>query len=317
MAVSGDPAGWDRLALVSPDIDQFCSASAWGMSAAEALMEPAPLILDHGDAGLVALACRVRDGARIIESLEATWGLGSPLIGRDPDALAGALLAILAARSDWDLAVIPGLPLGSPLLEAVAAALDGRYRLARGPVTRRHIASLAGGVDGFLARRSAGVRKSLRRAARRAAGEGIVFESYRPSGAGLDDLFDRAVAVEAHSWKGRAGGLATWSMREFYQRMSHRLAERGQLRLLFGRRGAEDLVYVLGAVFGDSYRGLQFSFDDRHRALGLGNLAQLRQIEALAEEPGLRRYDLGTGGEYKGAWAERVSDSLCLVAVRT
>jgi hypothetical protein len=288
------------------------------MSAAEALMEPGPLILDHGDAGLVALACRVRDGARIIESLEATWGLGSPLIGRNPDALAGALLAILAARSDWDLAIVPGLPLGSPLLEAVAAALDGRYRLARGPVTRRHIASLAGGVDGFLARRSAGVRKSLRRAARRASAEGISFESHRPgSGAELDDLFDRAVAVEAHSWKGRAGGLATSAMRDFYRRMSHRLAERGQLRLLFGRRGAEDLVYVLGAVFGDSYRGLQFSFDDRCRALGLGNLAQLRQIEALADEPGLRRYDLGTGGEYKRAWSERVSDSIWLVAVRT
>src|SRR5690606_7765888 len=110
-----------------------------------------------------------------------------PLIGGDPGGLAQALLAILAARSDWDLAIVPGLPLGSPLLAAVAAALDGRFRLARGPMTRRHIASLEGGVDGFLARRSAGVRKSLRRAARRAEAEGIWFESHRPrAGAELD-----------------------------------------------------------------------------------------------------------------------------------
>jgi hypothetical protein len=83
---------------------------------------------------------------------------------------------------------------------------------------------------------------------------------------------------------------------------------------LFGRQGNQDVAYVLGAVFGDTYRGLQFSFDDRFRSLGLGNLAQLHQVIALEAEPSVTRYDLGTGGEYKAAWAEAVVDSVALVA---
>jgi hypothetical protein len=280
-------------------------------------MGPGPLLTETIDTGLVVLARRVRDGARIIEALEAMWGLGSPLVGTEPRALATALVRLLARQADWDLAIVPGLPVESPLLEQVSGRLSTRFRVAQGPTTRRHIASLAGGLDGFLARRSAGLRKSLRRAADRASAEAITFEMHRPASTGaIHQLLARAQAVEARSWKRRDGGLATRSMREFYHRMGERLVERDQLRVLLARRGEEDVAYVLGAVFGDGYRGLQFSFDDRFRAIGLGNLAQLRQIEALTEEPGVLRYDLGTGGAYKRAWAETVSDSVCLIALR-
>jgi hypothetical protein len=281
-------------------------------------MEPGPLVVQAADSGLIVLAHRRRDGVQILEALEATWGLGCPLIGRDHRPLVAALAATLGRRADWDLAILPGLPLGSPLLEATAAALAGRYRLAAGPLTRRHVASLAGGVDGFLSRRSPGLRKSLRRAARRAAAESIAFEYLRPRRASaIEALMARSSEVERRSWKHRVGGLAIGSMREFYRRMAGRLAETGRLRWLFASRGGEDVAYVLGAVFGNSYRGLQFSFDDRYRAIGLGNLAQLRQIQELAGEPGITGYDLGTGGDYKRSWAEGVRDSAALVVVRS
>jgi CelD/BcsL family acetyltransferase involved in cellulose biosynthesis len=312
-----DRALWDRLALASPDIDRFCSASAWGLAAMGTIMEPGELVLEGGGDGLIALAHRRRDGLSLLEGLEASWGLGSPLIGPDRRGLAATLSSILAGRSDWELAVLPGLPLGSPLLGAVAATLADRFRLATGPLTRRHVASLAGGVDGFLGRRSAGTRKSLRRAARRAAAAGISFEAHRPRRAAeLDALITRAVAVEARSWKRRDGGLAIPGMRRFYFRLGHRLIADGRLRVLVASLGDEDVAYVLGAVFGDTYRGLQFSFDDRYRDVGLGNLAQLRQIEQLVAEPEIRTYDLGTGGAYKRAWAELTRDSVCLVAIR-
>ena len=99
--------------------------------------------------------------------------------------------------------------------------------------------------------------------------------------------------------------------------MVRRLAAAGRLRALVATAGGRDVAYVLGAVFGDTYRGLQFSFDAEHRALGLGNLAQLAQVRLLAErEPAVVQYDLGTGGDYKAAWAEAVMDSVILIAAR-
>jgi hypothetical protein len=69
-------------------------------------------------------------------------------------------------------------------------------------------------------------------------------------------------------------------------------------------------------VFGGTYRGLQFSYDERYGVVGLGNLSQLRQVEELALEPAVVRYDLGTGGAYKRSWAEEVLDSASLITLR-
>jgi hypothetical protein len=73
-------------------------------------------------------------------------------------------------------------------------------------------------------------------------------------------------------------------MRDFYARMLPRLAARGALRCVFARRDGEDVGYLCGGLAGDLFRGLQFSFDDRLRALGLGNALQLEAIEALTQE---------------------------------
>jgi hypothetical protein len=306
----------DRLALAAPDIDRFCSSSAWVLPAAEALMGPGEPWLVVGPAGILAMAVRRHERVRAVEPLEAAWGLASPLVGPDPAALAEVAADLFAAREGrWDVVVLSGLPLGSRLLQEVVRRLGARYRVGVGSVTRRHVASLAGGVDGFLARRSRGLRKSLRQAERRAAAAGVVFA---PADAGDPDLlFDRLLAIERASWKSRDGvGVSTPEMRDFYRKMVRRLAPAGRLRVLVASEpGGRDLAYVLGAVFGDTYRGLQFSFDDRRRGLGLGNLAQLAQVTRLAaEEPGVVHYDLGTGGDYKPAWAEGMMDSVVLVA---
>ena len=66
-------------------------------------------------------------------------------------------------------------------------------------------------------------------------------------------------------------------------------------------------------MLGDTYRGLQFSFDADHAHLSLGNLCQLRQVEALCAE-GLQFYDLGAEVEYKQRWGERLMETVTLVA---
>jgi CelD/BcsL family acetyltransferase involved in cellulose biosynthesis len=61
--------------------------------------------------------------------------------------------------------------------------------------------------------------------------------------------------------------------------------------------------YILGAVRGGTYRGLQLSFDEDQAGRSLGNLLQLHQMESLVEE-GVTTYDLGMDMEYKRRWAD-------------
>jgi len=307
----------DRLALASPEIDAFCSSPDWILPAAEALMPPCEPVLYRGEAGFLAAGLRRHEEVRVIEPLEAMWGLASPLIGREPEPLVAAALDIVRARErEWDALILTGLMMDSALLATAVRRFGAVYRVVLGPQTVRHVAALAGGVDGFLGRRSRGTRKSVRQSARRAAGAGISFvEESAGDAAGGERLFARILAVEQRSWKGRMRiGLDTPGMRDFYRLMTRRLAAGGRLRVLFARRGDEEVAYVLGAVFGDTYRGLQFAFDDRFRQVGLGNLCQVEQVRRL--EPSLLHYDLGTGGDYKRDWAEAEVTSVALVVVR-
>jgi CelD/BcsL family acetyltransferase involved in cellulose biosynthesis len=180
----------------------------------------------------------------------------------------------------------------------------------------RHVASLEGGVDGFLARRSRELRKSLRRARRVADASGLVFESVRARRADAAALYERIQAVEATSWKARDGvGVSSGPMRAFYGHMLPRLCANGQQRTIFARLGDRDIGYILGAVLDREYRGLQFSYNAEHAALSIGALLQLEQVKELCEEEVLR-YDLGTEMDYKRRWAEGLMETEMLVVVR-
>jgi CelD/BcsL family acetyltransferase involved in cellulose biosynthesis len=104
-------------------------------------------------------------------------------------------------------------------------------------------------------------------------------------------------------------------MREFYRSMLDSLAARTGLRVWFARLGDNDIAYTLGGVVGNAYRGLQFSFDDDYRELGLGNACQFHQLRELCDA-GIEHYDLGTGGNYKHRWAEQQVTSEALVVRR-
>ena len=132
-------------------------------------------------------------------------------------------------------------------------------------------------------------------------------------------LYERVLAVEETSWKGREGnGLAVPEMAEFYRRMLPRLAREGAVRAHVARHEGRDVAVILGAVVdtpeGETYRGLQFSFDERYRSYSLGNLAQLQQITALADE-GVALYDLGSEVDYKRRWGEDCLETLTIVAI--
>lgn len=298
----------------TPDIDRFCSSSPWIIPASRAMMPPREPFIYRGDQGYLALALGEHaEVGRYIQPLEAAWGFASGLIGRMPFRVATLLAdAVQSRKGDWDMLLLGGLTVGSRIWHALIRTLGPRYGLFEGQVTRRHRASLEGGIDGFLSRRTREMRKGLRKAARAAEGLGLRFERIPPP-ADCDALYERILAIERRSWKGmEGGGIAAEPMTGFYRLMLPRLVRGGQFRLIIATQDAEDVGFILGAVEEGIYRGLQFSFDDRFRGVALGNLLQMAQIEDACRE-GVHLWDLGSDAPYKERWAEQRFDTLTMV----
>jgi hypothetical protein len=251
----------------------------------------------------------------VLEPLESMWALGCPLVGADADAAARELLPEIGRALPRALLLLSGLVQGSPRFIAIARALSARYVLRLGPVARRHCADLRGGLDGFLSRRSANVRRGLQRARKLAADEGLTFDAVPVPADGSDAVYERILAVELKSWKAaEMVSILHSGMLGFYRLMLRRLARRNAVRLLFARRDGEDLAYILGGVLGSTYRGLQFSYDRAHERLSLGNLCQLAQVTALCAE-GIAVYDLGAEVDYKRRWGEIIRETVSLLAL--
>ncbi len=299
-------AAFDRAVAVTPGIDRFCSSVPWVVAAHHALMGDREPWLGTVDDGWVALARAQRPGGRYLEPLELAWGLACPLIGPDPVVVVEGLMAGLAVEPDWDLALLAGIVTGGAHHRALRGGLRPGWRLGVGPSTERYVASLDGGVDGFLARRSRNFRKAVRADQRQAAAAGISFAPVEITAGDALACLDRVVAIERQSWKGEAGvGVDQGPMQAFYRHMITPLAATGRARLMIAQHDGVDVAFILGGVFAGEYRGLQFSHVARYRPYGLGNVAQLAQIERLVAE-GVHTYDLGTAMDYKARWAEQV-----------
>lgn len=309
---------FDLAVRQSRDIDLFCSASDWIIPAHHAFSPRREPWLWRGDAGFAAFMCATESsGARVLQPLEPAWGFACPIIGAEPALIARDVVATFAAQPELDAMLITGLVEESRLTRALVSELARHCRLFRGESTRRFRASLAGGLEGFLSRRSGNFRRSVTRAERAAHAAGIELEHVAVHDeAQAEALYDRILEVERRSWKGREGsGITEEPMRGFYGRMLPRLIRRGALRLIFARHEERDVAYILGGVFAGTYRGLQFSFDADYAHYGLGNVAQLEQLRALSGE-GIELYDLGSDVTYKARWGEQCLETVMLIAAR-
>ncbi len=299
---------YDEAVATGFPIDRFCSSRFWILPAARRL-SPGALPRIHRANGAYAVMARTSSW---LHPLEATWGLCCPLVGRDPEAAVALFLESLEKDAGWSAALATGITESSPLWSELRKALAPRYAIDRGPSTRRYVAHLEDGLEGFLARRPAGLRKNLEKATRRAERRGLTFEVKDRDEA----AFERLLAIERRSWKGLNGvGIDREPMRSFYREISGRLLEGGRRRLTFARLEGEDVAYIFGGVLGDTYRGLQFSFDARYSSLSPGNLCQLEEVRRLVES-GVRRYDLGTEVRYKQRWGESVVETVSLIVTR-
>jgi GNAT acetyltransferase-like protein len=286
----------DAAVDLDPDVDRFCTRSDWILSFHDAFHPQSEIVAARDGGAFVALASR----RGLLEPLEAMWGFASPLVGLAAGEL---LLELLRARPGPEPLYLSGLAPAAPRTRELLRALRTDFALGLASTTVRFVARLGG--DGFLARRTARFRRNARAAMRRIRDAGVAFEHLAPRGAGAGAAAHaRTLAVEGHSWKAATGnGVDRGPMCEFYRRMLPRLAARDALRVVFARCGGEDVGYLVGGLAGGLFRGLQFSFDERLRALGVGNALQLEAIEALTQE-GVALYDLGGQSEYKARWGE-------------
>ena len=312
---------FDRLVQRTPEIDRFCSASDWIFSARAAWTPQAEPWIRKGAHGYAAFL-RVEDalGLRILHSFDTMWGFSCPLIGSDPARLAEEFARTCAGDEGWNFIVVTGAKPESELYHSLVQGFQGfgegyaAYECGR---MRRWQASLEGGPDGWLGRRSAKFRSSLRAALRKARSERLEIEpAFNPDPEAMDAVFLRILAVEQASWKGSHGtGLLVRDMESFYRGLTGRVARRGALRVMFLRRGDLDVGYILGGLIGQTYRGFQFSFDKRFGHLSLGNVMQYEKIVQLCEE-GVQVYDLGIDMDYKRRWAETAVDTVSLAIMR-
>ena len=306
----------DQAVAITPDVDRFCSSSLWILPAWKAFLPEHRLWAMEGAEGFILLAIgEDKSLGTYVHPLEASWALANPFIGPNAAELTREFID-LSRRTEqpWDILFLSGIRPDSPHFHELLRGFRGHFSLGLGPSSVRRIASLEGGLDGFLGRRSSKFRHNLRRSRRRAEDTGITVEFIAaPSLEECIPLFDRALEIEQRSWKANLDtGIINSPMTAFYRDMLPRLVQRKALRFLFLTLDGVDIAYCFGAVFDHDFRGLQMSFDDSYRAHSPGSLAQLAIIDALAAE-GVQNYDLGSDMEYKRDWAEESLETLAIV----
>ncbi len=300
----------------TPDIDAFCSSSAWGVPATTAFGPDDNVVTWSSEYGAAVFA---RYGF-FLRPLECIWLLGTPIAAAAPErVLTEMMLTPEFQRRDWRVMVLAGIPARSAAWRPMLMQARHYGRLEQlGELRNRNIASLSGGIDGWLGRRTQKFRSNLRRSIRLGAEDGISFERRVLYGrADVEAAFRVVEAVEANSHKLASGNsILNEPMRHFVHGVMSISAQRYGVRMVVAHRDGEFVGYVFGTVYLDMYRGLQMSFDDRLRNAGLGNLLQWEMIAWLAED-GIGLYDMGAELPYKERWAELRHETMTILLRRS
>ncbi len=303
---------WDRHVDVTIGLDRWSSGSDWAF-ATHSIWGQGPEVILRSDAGFAAFGRLSMDGAEALVGLDPIWAFASPLVGGRPRQLAVSVADTLHDEAGWDLVFLTGLVAESPIDSACIDAFGRRHSLFAGPDAVRLVADVSD-IERWWSERGDKFRRNIRRARRYAEGEGLTIEV-------LDDwpaesLMGRLLAVEAFSWKGKEeSGLLGGEMAEFYATMATPLQTHGRLRAAVAAVDGIDVGFILGAVRGDTYRGLQVSYATGYEAFSIGHLLQDHELHRVAGS-GITRYDLGMDMPYKHHWAATTEETRTIIVRR-
>lgn len=305
----------NRLAGESDLADPICSRAEWVFSFHKVIASHRELLLRATEDSVLTLASYEHPTiGPLLEPVEAHWFFSRPLLGPNAVELLEQLLEEPAQKASRPCVAISGLDLDGPLLSHLLRLMMPRYEVGCLEPIHFRSASLIGGPDAFLSRRSRKFRSNLRRAVQKGKDAGLEFErclTNNPKSALR--AFERMAAIENTSWKGLENcGMTEEPYQTFYRSVYSQMAKNEVARAIFVTRDGADVGFVMGGVDGTSYRGQQFSFGAEWEDLSIGNLLQWEMIQWLCEE-GIRRYDLGSVLDYKVHWAEIDTQSHTLV----
>ena len=228
-------ARWNELAEHGSmiGIDEWCSRPGWGLAVHDSFAsEGDEMVCLADDAGFGVFGRMTGgDGTPALVPLDRVWGFGSPIVCEvnDAESVTGHLADRLITDPSWKVCALSGLAVGGALDRAVISAFGRHMSLYAGETRGRCRASLDGGIDGYLARRSREHRRNIRQAERRSADRGIAFDVVDGHNSAM--TISRLHAVEHRSWKGLEGsGIESPEMAALYGRLVRDLGATRALR---------------------------------------------------------------------------------------
>jgi hypothetical protein len=242
---------------------------------------------------------RLLGGIDTGESIECLW--------RDPSALDALVSGIVGLRRPIDFGHYPTL-----------SGLSGRLRRAagwRGIVLSKALGPRAMPVLPLdetwcmpLDRLGRSRRQSLRRKRRKADDIGAVATHVTaPSPAEVDDLIDRFAAVEAQSWKARAGTALRHDQAQLavFRDFCRRMAERGELRLCFLTIGEKDAAAEIAVIWENRFWSIKLGYDERFANVSPGELLRI-ELLAYAARQHLEAFEFcGKEAPWTAAWTDQ------------
>jgi len=166
---------------------------------------------------------------------------------------------------------------------------------------------------------NAGRRSDLRRALRRAGRHGEPrFELLAPIEREVDALYESVMAVEAASWKGRAGTALRQDARlgTFFHDYARRAARAGILRIARLHLGTSVAAAQYAVECGDAWWLFKIGYDARFADCSPGQLLMQHTLR-VARERGLARYELqGVAADWTRLWPCTEHASIAVRAYR-
>lgn len=229
---------------------------------------------------------------------------------RSLDALRELVEQVVAARMPIRLGRMPA---DSPTIELLRTAVGGGGRVVVRPAATYPVIELDDSWRAPIDKLNSGRRSDYRRAVKKAREVGEPrTEILTPQANQLDELLERALEIEARSWKGEAGTALRHDARraEFYRRYCRSACEEHSLRIAFLYYGDVSVATQIAVELDGGFWLLKVGYDATYSRCSPGNMLMAATIE-YAAAAGLRTYEfLGMSDAWTRVWTERERESV-------
>jgi CelD/BcsL family acetyltransferase involved in cellulose biosynthesis len=302
-AIAAAVTAWSRLDDAAASPMQHAAWSWSWLETAHRRERPSVVVVEDGAAVRAAAPLVQRRPGGPLE-LAGMLELGEPsdLAAVDAEALGALARALVELRRPVLLARVPGT---SPTVRALRQAFRRQGLVDVRPAPPTPAVELDAGWTAPEGRLSSRRASDLRRARRRAERLGALeVELLAPAVAEVPGLLREAMAVEARSWKARAGTALVQDPVQggFLRRFAPRAAAAGQLRISFLRLDGRAVATQVALAAHGRLWILKIGFDEAAASCSPGQLLMLEVLRGAAAD-GLEAVELlGTAEPWTAMW---------------